>query len=102
MRFVSALSFCALVLMSSPTLADSRIFVIANQSDGYGVNECLANGEKCGEHAARAYCRSRDFTQATNYHRVAPDEVTNSVPVSTGRTCSAGECGEYIAITCQR
>src|ERR1700754_4531673 len=100
MRFVSALPFCALLLMSSPTLADSRVFVIANQSDGYGVNECLANGEKCGEHAARAYCRSRDFAQATNYRRVDPDEVTGSVPVSGGGTCSAGSCGEYIAITC--
>ena len=102
MRFVSALPFCALLLVSSPVLADSRVFVIANQSDGYGVNECLANGEKCGEHAARAYCQSRDFAQATNYHRVDPDEVTSSVPASTGRTCSMGECGEYIAITCQR
>jgi hypothetical protein len=102
MRFVSALPFCALLLLSSPALADSRIFVIANQSDGYGVNECLANGDKCGEHAARVYCQSRNFAQATNYHRIDPDEVTGSVPLSTGRTCSTGECGEYIAITCQR
>lgn len=83
-------------------MADSRVFVIANQSDGYGVNECLANGEKCGEHAARAYCRSRDFAQATNYRRVDPDEVTGAVPASTGEACSVGTCGEYIAITCQR
>jgi hypothetical protein len=102
MRFVSALPFCAFLLVSSPTLADSRVFVIANQSDGYGVNECLANGEKCGEHAARAYCRSRDFAQATNYRRVDPDEVTGSVPVPAGQACSSGSCGEYIAITCQR
>jgi hypothetical protein len=99
MRFVSALPFCALLLVSSPVLADSRVFVIANQSDGYGVNECLANGDKCGEHAARSYCQSRNFAGALNYHRVDPDEITGSVPASTGR---AAEGGEYIAITCQR
>ena len=57
--------------------ADSRIFIIANHADGYGVDQCLAQGESCGAHAARSYCRSRDFAQAVAYRRVRPDEMTD-------------------------
>lgn len=102
MRFVSALSVCVFMSMASSALADSRVFIIANQSDGYGVDECLAKGEKCGAPAARAYCQSRDFAQATSYRRVDPDEVTGSVPKSSAQTCNHSGCGEFVAITCQR
>lgn len=103
MRFSLILSvlFAGLVL-SAPARADSRVFIIANQSDGYGVDQCLATGEKCGAHAARSYCQSRDFAQASAYRRVDPDEITGSVPKSDGSACPRGGCGEYVAITCQR
>ena len=99
MRFLFTLIACVCVIVASETtLADSRVFIVANQADGYGVDECLAKGEKCGAHAARAYCQSREFAQATGYRRVDPDEVTGAIPASTGRSSS----GDYIAITCQR
>jgi hypothetical protein len=81
--------------------ADSRVFIIANQADGYGVDQCLARGEKCGAPAARSYCQSRDFAQASSYRRVDPDEITGSVP-KAAKSCSHGRCSEYVAITCQR
>jgi hypothetical protein len=99
MRFVFMLSACVFLIPATETRADSRVFIVANQPDGYGVDECLAKGERCGAPAARAYCQSREFAQATGYRRVDPDEVTGAVPASTG---SAGNNGEYIAITCQR
>jgi hypothetical protein len=34
--------------------AETRVFIIANQADGYGVDQCLASGEKCGASAARS------------------------------------------------
>ena len=43
----------AFLLAASAASADSRVFIIANQADGYGVDQCLAKGEKCGAHAAR-------------------------------------------------
>jgi opacity protein-like surface antigen len=101
MRFVSALLACALVAAASAAAADSRVFIVANQSDGYGVDQCLASGEKCGAHAARSYCRSRDFADASSYRRVDPDEVTGSVPTAGG-SCAHAACSEYVAITCQR
>ena len=102
MRSLPALLACLFVATVSAASADSRVFIIANQSDGYGIDQCLANGEKCGAHAARAYCQSRDFVQATAYRRVDPDEVTGSVPKSGGDGCTRAGCGEYVAITCQR
>ncbi|MGY3528233.1 hypothetical protein [Bradyrhizobium sp. USDA 4452] len=107
MRLISALIACTFVLVpsalvSSATLADSRVFIVANQADGYGIDQCLARGDRCGASAARAYCRSRDFAQATNYRRVDPDEITGAVPHAAGETCTGNSCGEYVAITCQR
>lgn len=89
------------VFAGSAAWADSRVFIIANQADGYGVDQCLANGEKCGAHAARSYCQSRDFAQASSYRRVDPEEITGSVP-GAGGSCSHPGCTEYVAITCQR
>lgn len=102
MRSLPAFLACAfLFAAASAASADSRVFIIANQADGYGVDQCLARGEKCGVHAARSYCQSRDFAQATSFRRVDPDEITGSVP-KAGENCTHGGCNEYVAITCQR
>lgn len=99
MRFLFTLTACISLMAAAETRADSRVFIIANQPDGYGVDECLAKGEKCGAPVARAYCQSRDFAQATDYRRIDPDEVTGAIPASTGTT---GSHGEFVAITCHR
>ena len=101
-RAASAFLASAFLLAASAACADSRVFIVANQADGYGVDECLARGDKCGAHAARSYCQSREFAQATAYRRVEPDEVTGAVPSGGGDKCSGHGCGEYVAITCQR
>ena len=107
MRSFPALSACAFLacgflLAASAASADSRVFIVANQADGYGIDECLARGEKCGAYAARSYCQSREFASASAYRRIDPDELTNSVPSVGGDRCSGHGCGEYVAITCQR
>jgi hypothetical protein len=89
---------CSVLLAASAASADSRVFIVANQADGYGVDECLARGEKCGAHAARSYCQSREFAQATAYRRVDPDEVTGAVSSGGVDKCSGHGCGEYVAI----
>jgi len=102
MRFPSALLICAFVFAASAASADTKVFIIANQADGYGVDQCLAKGDKCGAPAARAYCQSRDFAQATSFRRVDPDEITGSVPKASSEKCGHAGCNEYVAITCQR
>jgi hypothetical protein len=101
MRSISAILTFVFVLAASGVSADSRVFIIANQADAYGVDQCLARGETCGAHAARSYCQSRDFAQASSYRRVDPDEVTGSV-AKVGENCGHAGCNEYVAITCQR
>jgi len=102
MRFSSALLACCVLFAAATTAsAESRVFIIANESDGYGVDQCLAKGDRCGASAARSYCQSRDFAQASSYRRVDPDEITGSVP-KAGANCTHSGCSEYVAITCQR
>ena len=107
MRISSGLLFdilliCGLLFVVSVAHADSRVFIVANQADGYGIDQCLARGDKCGAHAARSYCQSREFAQATAYRRVDPDEITGSVPKAGNDKCTGSGCNEYVAITCQR
>jgi len=82
MRLVPAILSCIFLCAASAASADSRVFIISNQADdGYGVDQCLARGDKCGAHAAHSYCQSRDFVEATAYRRIDPDEVAGSVPI---------------------
>ena len=101
MRSLTTLFACLLVVAAAAARAETQVFIIANQSDGYGVDQCLARGDKCGAHAALSYCRSRDFAAASSYRRIDPDEITGSVPKAAAG-CSRGGCNEYVAITCQR
>lgn len=101
MRSLPALLICAFLASAATASAENRVFIVANQADGYGVDQCLAAGDRCGAPAARSYCQSRDFAQALSYRRVDPGEITGSVP-KDARNCARGACDEYVAITCQR
>jgi hypothetical protein len=48
MRSLPAFLALMFVLAASAASADIRVFIIANQAEGYGVDQCLAMGEKCG------------------------------------------------------
>jgi hypothetical protein len=99
-KYLSAVAFIA---TASVAMADSHVFIIDNQPDGYGIDQCLAKGERCGAPAAHAYCEARAFKTASAYRRVDPDEVTGAIPVTTGEKCTGRACvTEYVAITCER
>jgi hypothetical protein len=102
MRLSAVLFACAFCVLASTAQADSRVFIVANHADGYGIDQCLAKGESCGVPAARAYCQSRDFANATSFRRVERDEVTGAIPVADVEKCTGFGCGNYVAITCQR
>jgi hypothetical protein len=104
-KYLLSAAFIATAAVASapPAMADSRVFIVANQPDGYGIDQCLAKGERCGASAARAYCEAREFKTASAYRRVDPDEVTGAIPASTRQKCSGRACAEeYVAITCER
>jgi hypothetical protein len=80
--------------------AEKRIFIIANNADGYGVDRCLASGAGCGTAVATAYCRTREFDKAVSFRKVDRDEITGAVPAGGG--CRGATCDEYVAIECAR
>jgi len=96
------LASAILLLAASAAQAERRVFIIANNADGYGVDRCLAGGQRCGAAAATAYCKSRDFQQAVSFQKVDKDEITGAVPTTTGSTCRGGDCDQYVAIVCKR
>jgi hypothetical protein len=101
MRNLLAATAIAALLGASAAQAEKRIFIIANNADGYGVDRCLASGARCGAAAATAYCKSREFSQAVSYRKVDKDEITGAIP-ATGRDCRGGICEQFVAIECQR
>ena len=98
----TVLAIAALLIAVSAAQAERRIFIIANQAEGYGVDRCLANGQPCGKAAATAYCKSRDFRQAVSFQQVDKDEITGAIPVTPASACRGGNCDRYVAIVCSR
>ena len=102
MRFaVTALTVAAVLCGSISAQAEKRVFIIANNADGYGVDRCLATGASCGTPIANAYCQSRDYTRAASFRKVDREEITGAVP-SSNPACSGGTCDEFVAIECSR
>jgi hypothetical protein len=97
--FFAALS-CAALLVSTAAQAEKRIFIIANHADDYGIDRCLASGNRCGTAAATAYCKSREFAQAISFRKVDKDEITGAIPADTA--CRGGSCEQFVAIECTR
>jgi hypothetical protein len=81
--------------------AENRTFIIPNNPDGYGVDRCLANGERCGATVATTYCQSQSFARANSFQRVEKDEITGAVPTS-GKNACVGSCDSFVAIICSR
>lgn len=89
------------LLVAGQAGAENRTFIIPNNADGYGVDRCLANGERCGLAVATNYCQSQQFAQAKSFRRIEKDEITGAVPAST-RACTGSGCDNFVAIICSR
>ena len=100
--FLAGLAFAAALSASVSAQAERRIFIIANNADGYGVDRCLATGDTCGTAVATAYCKSRDFAQAQSFHKIDREEITGAVR-SSNESCRGSSCDdEFVAIECTR
>jgi hypothetical protein len=95
------LAFLAVVCAVSAAQAERRMFIIANDADGYGVDRCLASGEQCGAAAANAYCKNHQFDAAASYRRVDRDDITGAIPGPSG-DCRGSKCDNIVAIVCAR
>jgi hypothetical protein len=90
-----------LLALALPASAETKIFIVENHPDGYGIDQCLASGANCGKPMASAYCQSRNYGQAISFRKVEPTEITAG-GVSGDATCRTRGCVDVIAIECQR
>ena len=98
---VSLAAVICLLLVNSAQ-AERRMFIIANDADGYGVDRCLASGAKCGTLAANAYCKSREFAEAASFRKVDRDDITGGIPAGGPGGCKGSKCDDFVAIVCAR
>jgi hypothetical protein len=89
------------IATTAATRAESRVFIISGNTDGYGIDRCLATGANCGKAMAAAYCRAQDFADALSFRRVEREEITGAVPASAP-VCRGTGCTDLIAIECRR
>src|SRR5262245_50049067 len=99
MRVVLTALLCAAALLSgNAAQAEKRTFIIANNSDGYGVDRCLASGASGGVAVATAYCQARNFVQAASFRKVDREEITGGGPATNGTSAP----DDFVAIECMR
>jgi hypothetical protein len=94
------LAVAGVMALAAPATAESRTFIIANHADGYGVDRCLASGERCGATVATAYCQSQSFALAKSFRKIEREEITGAVPA--GNSVCSGNCESFVAIECSR
>jgi hypothetical protein len=108
MRFVIGATARVAVLMAAVLFgagaasAEKRVFIIANNPDGYGVDRCLASGADCGTTVANSYCKSHEFAEALSFSKVDRDDITGAIPISGPGSCQGGSCDNFVAIVCTR
>src|SRR5262245_28029981 len=84
-----------------PAGAETRIFIVENQPDGYGIDQCLASGANCGKPMASAYCQARKYGQAVSFRKAEPDEISGG-RASADAICHARGCSDFVAIECEK
>jgi hypothetical protein len=75
------------ILFAGPALASKTLVVPGN--DGYGLSECLSDGQSCGSVVADAWCEANGFGKALSFGRAAADDVTGSVITASTRATDA-------------
>ncbi len=90
------------VVLAGEARAERKMFIIAADSSGYGVDRCLANGAACGAPAAAAYCRSQNFAAATSFKKVDREDITGAIPADGSGGCKGPGCDDVVAIVCSR
>jgi hypothetical protein len=98
MRYLFAALVLAAAVFGTAAQAEKRTFIIANNSEGYGVDRCLATGATCGAAVATAYCKARDYAEAASFRRIEREEIAGAVPTTNGTSAR----DEFVAIECLR
>ena len=100
-KLIALPAILVLFALARPAGAETRIFIVENQPDGYGIDQCLASGANCGKPMASAYCQSRNYGQALSFRKAEPDEIAGG-SASAEATCRTRGCVDFVAIKCER
>jgi hypothetical protein len=98
---VAAVAVSAVLLGAGSASAEKRLFIVANNPDGYGVDRCLNSAESCGKVVANSYCHSHEYEQALSFQKVDRDDITGAIPSEGPEACRGAACN-YVAIECSR
>jgi len=98
---IAAATVAFLLALAIPAGAETKIFIVENHPDGYGVDQCLASGANCGKPVASAYCQSRKYGQAVSFRKIDPDEITGG-SIGSNANCRTRGCNKFVAIECTR
>jgi hypothetical protein len=99
---IAAAVFAAVLFGAGAAHAEKRVFIIANNGDGYGVDRCLASGAACGDRGGEfllplARIRAGAVVpqgRSRRHHRRDPDKRPGS--------CHGANCDDFVAIECTR
>lgn len=95
------ISLVVALCLTGTAHAERRMFIVANDADGYGIDRCLATGAKCGAPAANAYCKIQAFAEATTFHKVDRGDITGVIATDAVGACRGNSC-DVVAIVCTR
>ena len=98
---LASLAIASVLASAVSARAETKIFFVENQPDGYGIDQCLASGANCGKPMASAYCQSRQYGHAVSFRKAEPEEMPEG-KVTGDATCRGSGCVEFVAIECQR
>jgi hypothetical protein len=87
--------------LAGTAYAERRMFIVANDADGYGIDRCLATGAKCGAAAANAYCKMQAFAEAATFHKADRGDIAGAIATDAAGTCPGNSC-DVVAIVCTR
>jgi hypothetical protein len=99
---IAAIAVAAVLFGAAAARAEKRVFIIANNANEYGIDNCLASGASCGKVVANSYCHSREFAQALSFRKVERDDITGAIPTSGPGSCHGSTCENFVAIECTR
>jgi hypothetical protein len=103
LRIVIAVAAVANVILGGVAAhAEKRMFIVANDADGYGVDRCLISNAPCGTTVANGYCHSHEYQQALSFQKVDRDDIAGATPTNGPGSCQGRQCDEFVAIECAR
>ena len=99
MRIVmAAAAIAGVILGTAAAHAEKRMFIVANDADGYGVDRCLISDASCGTTVANSYCHSHEYEHALSFRKVDRDDITGATPMSGPGSCRGRRCDEFVAM----